>query len=208
MPVMSDGIRSGVNWMRLNVMSSDCASVLTMSVLARPGTPMSRACDRQKMAMSSWSRTCFLPDDDLADFLAEPLVGVAQFLEHLGVSGFRHSATRGTAFIAGGEGFPHLYRGLFAGPPNAEPRKIVTRAQRGEFRVSRDAEALRSGARAMPCPGHETSIADLTAPRFAAQSLRVAANRIRNAETGSAAYLGIDARRSDFPPRDRRQPGR
>ena len=52
-PVMSDGIRSGVNWMRLNDRSSAWASVLTMSVLARPGTPMSRAWPRQKMAIRS-----------------------------------------------------------------------------------------------------------------------------------------------------------
>ena len=58
---MSDGIRSGVNWMRLNVRSSACASVLTMSVLARPGTPISRAWPRQKIAMSSWSSTCSWP---------------------------------------------------------------------------------------------------------------------------------------------------
>jgi hypothetical protein len=39
--------------MRLKVMSSDCASVLTMSVLASPGTPIKRAWLRQKMAISN-----------------------------------------------------------------------------------------------------------------------------------------------------------
>ena len=38
-PVTSLGIRSGVNWMRLNVAPSTCASVRTSSVLPRPGTP-------------------------------------------------------------------------------------------------------------------------------------------------------------------------
>ena len=52
-PVMSEGIRSGVNWMRLNVRSRAWARVLTMSVLASPGTPMSRAWLRQKIAISS-----------------------------------------------------------------------------------------------------------------------------------------------------------
>ena len=41
-PVMSDGIRSGVNWMRVNLRSSTCASVWTSSVFARPGTPTMR----------------------------------------------------------------------------------------------------------------------------------------------------------------------
>ena len=42
-PVMSLGIRSGVNWMRLKPRCSVCASVEMMSVLARPGTPTSSA---------------------------------------------------------------------------------------------------------------------------------------------------------------------
>ena len=52
-PVMSEGIRSGVNWMRLKLMSSACDSVLTISVLASPGTPISSAWLRQKMAISN-----------------------------------------------------------------------------------------------------------------------------------------------------------
>ncbi len=36
-PMMSDGIRSGVNWMRLNFRSSTWLSVRTSSVLPRPG---------------------------------------------------------------------------------------------------------------------------------------------------------------------------
>ncbi len=42
-PVMSEGIRSGVNWMRLNLSRSERARLDTSSVLARPGTPTSRA---------------------------------------------------------------------------------------------------------------------------------------------------------------------
>ena len=41
-PVMSDGIRSGVNWMRENFRSSTRAIVWISSVLARPGTPTIR----------------------------------------------------------------------------------------------------------------------------------------------------------------------
>src|SRR6185295_9741042 len=41
-PTRSAGTRSGVNWIRLKVPRSVCASVLTVSVLARPGTPSTR----------------------------------------------------------------------------------------------------------------------------------------------------------------------
>ena len=41
-PRMSDGIRSGVNWMRLNFRLIVSASVLMISVFARPGTPRRR----------------------------------------------------------------------------------------------------------------------------------------------------------------------
>ena len=41
MPVMSAGIRSGVNWIRLNVQSMTSAIVRTSIVLPRPGTPSS-----------------------------------------------------------------------------------------------------------------------------------------------------------------------
>ena len=39
--MMSEGIRSGVNWMRLNGQSRTSASVWTSIVLPRPGTPSS-----------------------------------------------------------------------------------------------------------------------------------------------------------------------
>ena len=55
-PVMSDGIRSGVNWMRLNVMSSDWASVLTINVLARPGTPIKQGMRRGRRWPSAVDR--------------------------------------------------------------------------------------------------------------------------------------------------------
>jgi hypothetical protein len=41
-PVMSDGIRSGVNWMRENLSSRTRASVWIKSVFASPGTPTMR----------------------------------------------------------------------------------------------------------------------------------------------------------------------
>ena len=44
-PVMSLGIRSGVNWMRLNCKFKASARVRIISVLASPGTPTSKACE-------------------------------------------------------------------------------------------------------------------------------------------------------------------
>ena len=77
---MSDGMRSGVNWMRLNDRSMASASVRIMSVLASPGTPTSRQWPWANRAMSSCSRTSFWPTMTLAAFvedapgaLAEPV---------------------------------------------------------------------------------------------------------------------------------------
>ena len=60
-PVMSDGIRSGVNWMRLNFSSSTCASVAISSVLARPGTPTIRLLPPTKSVCSTSSMTSSWP---------------------------------------------------------------------------------------------------------------------------------------------------
>ena len=60
-PVMSAGIRSGVNWMRLNDRCRIFETVRTRSVLARPGTPTSRQWPRLNRAMRSCSITCFWP---------------------------------------------------------------------------------------------------------------------------------------------------
>ena len=43
-PRISDGIRSGVNWMRVNFACTMCASVFAINVLAVPGTPSNRTC--------------------------------------------------------------------------------------------------------------------------------------------------------------------
>ena len=61
MPVMSLGIRSGVNWMRLKSSDSDCASECTIKVLASPGTPSRMQCPRAKTAISSCSTTSSWP---------------------------------------------------------------------------------------------------------------------------------------------------
>ncbi|HXD72694.1 MAG TPA: hypothetical protein VN628_03115 [Vicinamibacterales bacterium] len=64
-PVMSLGIRSGVNWMRLNFRSRTFASVLMSSVFARPGTPTIRLLpptnrvSSTSSITSAWPTICF-----------------------------------------------------------------------------------------------------------------------------------------------------
>src|SRR5436190_3482924 len=60
-PVMSDGMRSGVNWMRLNFRSSTFASVATSSVFASPGTPTMRLLPPTKSVSSTSSMTSDWP---------------------------------------------------------------------------------------------------------------------------------------------------
>src|SRR5262249_23577549 len=60
-PVMSDGMRSGVNWMRWNERFSVSASVEMRSVFARPGTPTKRQWPRANSAVRSWSMTARCP---------------------------------------------------------------------------------------------------------------------------------------------------
>src|ERR671927_90840 len=60
-PTRSDGTRSGVNWMRRNVPPSTCARVLTVSVLARPGTPSSRTWPPARRATSRRSSIASWP---------------------------------------------------------------------------------------------------------------------------------------------------
>ena len=78
---MSEGIRSGVNWIRLNWMSRIRARVLTISVLARPGTPTSRQCPRVKMAAKICSITSRLADDHLLQFLLHQPPVLAELLQ-------------------------------------------------------------------------------------------------------------------------------
>ena len=65
-PVMSDGIMSGVNWIRRNDRLRIFATVLTSSVLARPGTPTSRTWPRAKRPVRSCSTTSSWPMITLA----------------------------------------------------------------------------------------------------------------------------------------------
>ncbi len=60
-PVMSEGIRSGVNWMRRKESPSVSAIVRTISVLAVPGKPVIRQCPPTNNAMRIWSSTSSCP---------------------------------------------------------------------------------------------------------------------------------------------------
>ncbi|CPQ35512.1 Uncharacterised protein [Bordetella pertussis] len=60
-PVMSEGSRSGVNWMRRMVASRCAASALTVRVLARPGRLSSNTWPSASRATSTWRITAACP---------------------------------------------------------------------------------------------------------------------------------------------------
>jgi hypothetical protein len=60
-PMTSAGIRSGVNWIRLNGSESACASVRTSSVLPSPGTPSSSTLPPANRQVSTASTTSSCP---------------------------------------------------------------------------------------------------------------------------------------------------
>ena len=66
-PVMSAGIRSGVNWMRENVRSTACASVRTSSVLPRPGRALEQHVAAREQRAEHVVDRGFLARDDLAE---------------------------------------------------------------------------------------------------------------------------------------------
>ena len=58
---MSEGIRSGVNWIRLNRSSIASARRATISVLASPGTPCTMQCPPASMQQTTESITSSCP---------------------------------------------------------------------------------------------------------------------------------------------------
>ena len=80
-PVMSAGIRSGVNWMRLNSQPSTAASVRASSVLRQAGHAFDQ---RVLVAQHHHQRIAdgvVLPDDDLADLGGDLLHGGLKLIE-------------------------------------------------------------------------------------------------------------------------------
>src|SRR5579883_1980090 len=61
MPITSAGMRSGVNWMRLTVQSSERPIAFASVVLPKPGTSSSRMCPSHSNATSTSSTTVSLP---------------------------------------------------------------------------------------------------------------------------------------------------
>ncbi len=70
-PRISDGIRSGVNWMRFAASPSTSPSVVTSLVLARPGTPTSSAVTAGQNREQRLFDDALLAEDDLGNFLAD-----------------------------------------------------------------------------------------------------------------------------------------
>ena len=60
-PIMSDGIRSGVNCTRLKERPRTRPMVLTSKVLPKPGTPSRSTCPPAKKAISAWATTSSWP---------------------------------------------------------------------------------------------------------------------------------------------------
>ena len=71
-PVMSLGIRSGVNWMRLKLRFSASATVWTIRVLASPGTPIRSAWPPARTAVRMPSTDVLLAHDPLGHLGPEP----------------------------------------------------------------------------------------------------------------------------------------
>ena len=70
-PMMSAGIRSGVNWMRENSRPSASASVRTSIVLPRPGHAFEQRVPAGEQAGEHAVDDLAVADDDLADLLAQ-----------------------------------------------------------------------------------------------------------------------------------------
>ena len=70
-----------MNWMRRNVPPSTWASVLTVSVLARPGTPSSSTWPPARSADEQALEHRVLADDDALDLVQRGLERVARLVE-------------------------------------------------------------------------------------------------------------------------------
>ena len=78
---MSDGIRSGVNWMRLNWMSRMRASVLTIKRLGQPGHADQQAMPAGEDGGEDLLDHVVLADDDLLQFLLHQPAVLAELLQ-------------------------------------------------------------------------------------------------------------------------------
>ena len=96
-PMMSAGIRSGVNWMRLKSSESASARVRTSNVLPSPGTPSSSGMAADEQAGQDAMDDLVMADDHLGDLGLDAVVGRPEFLGpsfHRGVIGGGHRTLR------------------------------------------------------------------------------------------------------------------
>ena len=96
--MMSAGIRSGVNWMRVKVQSMTSASVRTSSVLPRPGHALEQDVAVGEQADEGVAHELALADDDLADL---GLDGAGALGERLGRDAVRLGGGRGARRCGG-----------------------------------------------------------------------------------------------------------
>ena len=109
MPMMSAGIRSGVNWMRLNEQSMTSASVRTSIVLPRPGHALEQHVAVREQPDERVPDELALADDDLADL---GLDGAGALGERLGGEAVR---------LAGAAGAPAGAVDASMSPPGGGP---------------------------------------------------------------------------------------
>ena len=61
LPKISEGIKSGVNWILLKFKPNASETVCTKSVFAKPGTPINKECPPQKIESITKSTALFWP---------------------------------------------------------------------------------------------------------------------------------------------------
>ena len=89
-PTRSAGTRSGVNWSRLNEPPSTSATVLTVSVLARPGTPSSSTWPPASSATSTRSSIASWPT--ITRLISKSAVSSASWASRDGFGSSRRSS--------------------------------------------------------------------------------------------------------------------
>ena len=80
-PVMSEGIRSGVNWMRLNCSDIDLGQGIDDGGLGQARHPHEQPVPARQNADQQLFDDDVLADDDLGQFGAEVSVGLAQLVD-------------------------------------------------------------------------------------------------------------------------------
>ena len=98
-PMMSAGIRSGVNWMRLKSRSSASARVRTRSVLPRPGHAFEQGVAADEQAGQHAVDDLVVADDHLADLGLHLVVSRAEVLGRASIDSRRRLAIGGGPFV-------------------------------------------------------------------------------------------------------------